>query len=431
MEPDAGIIVRSGVRLLLQYVDIVGCDEMWDRIKVESGGELIVENAYFQDGQYAIWLEPGAKLSLKYSKFTNNRVGVYVPNTYATASQTEVDILSFYGNVFEGTAGGLKPPYAGQRAWCGVEAHDLKNLPIVGVHAENAAYNFFENMTYGIIAENTNLVVRYCHFEDIEAQSGTGGYGIYTTSPLNFSRTLEQSGFGTSSEMGFVNCDMGIYGEVTRMNITQNHMQDMGRGVVALRSRRVQVKNNAISSRNNGISLVQNSPCKCEIEDNELYIDDDETVPTAHGIRVDETLYGVPGDVYRIRNNYVELENAVFAAHALYELKMGNHLYDDSLLCAPTRNLIRPGNTDLHRVPYIYPNPNSSGLAVVEIPGLEKEGLTALVYNQHGVVVNTIPLQGSGDRYLLEVESLVSGIYFIQIQTGEEVLPATRFILVK
>ncbi|NUQ26390.1 MAG: hypothetical protein HUU34_20770, partial [Saprospiraceae bacterium] len=48
MEPDAAIIVRSGVRLLLQYVDIVGCDEMWDRIKVESGGELIVENAYFQ-----------------------------------------------------------------------------------------------------------------------------------------------------------------------------------------------------------------------------------------------------------------------------------------------------------------------------------------------------------------------------------------------
>ncbi len=68
---------------------------------------------------------------------------------------------------------------------------------------------------------------------------------------------------------------------------------------------------------------------------------------------------------------------------------------------------------------------------MVEIPGLEKEGLTALVYNQHGVVVNTIPLQGSGDRYLLEVESLVSGIYFIQIQTGEEVLPATRFIFVK
>jgi hypothetical protein len=122
---------------------------------------------------------------------------------------------------------------------------------------------------------------------------------------------------------------------------------------------------------------------------------------------------------------------AVFAARALYELKMGNQLYDDSLLCAPTRNLIRPGNTDLHRVPYIYPNPNSSGLAVVEIPGLEKEGLTALVYNQHGVVVNTIPLQGSKNRYLLEVESLVSGIYFIQIQTGEEVLPATRFIFVK
>ncbi|NUQ26677.1 MAG: T9SS type A sorting domain-containing protein, partial [Saprospiraceae bacterium] len=122
---------------------------------------------------------------------------------------------------------------------------------------------------------------------------------------------------------------------------------------------------------------------------------------------------------------------AVFAARALYELKMGNQLYDDSLLCAATRSLQRPNSANPLYIPYIYPNPNISGLAVVEIPGLKRDDLTAMVYNQYGVLVSTIPLQGSGDRYLLEVESLVPGVYFIQIRTQQEVLPATRFILAK
>lgn len=75
---DAGAqmrILNSGRRVMFWGSEVQGCDEMWRRIGVMTGGEIEVYFTTVKHGVYAFELQVGSSSAFVHNKFHDNYIG--------------------------------------------------------------------------------------------------------------------------------------------------------------------------------------------------------------------------------------------------------------------------------------------------------------------------------------------------------------------
>ncbi len=333
---NAQIIVSGspGKKLIMEEAQIFSCNNMWQRILVQPGVELIMDRCTVEDGIQALTLSGGAIAHLRDNTFRNNHIGVYVPPGPATGQH--VDFRSFFGNRFESAGNGLKPPlpYTGQKGTAGMWLNDVLGATI---GLEDTTENSFYNLYNGVVAHNSNLSIRNSYFRAIEPASGPNapafsGYGIRASGTEPFLRLLDVLGHGKYGPAAFEDCNTGIFADKMSVNIMHCGFDKVHDGITLQnnRVRRLTVANNNITAYGSGINLFQNTPVRCTIEDNDITVNATQW-GAGRGIRMEEAPTGVQNfNYYTVRRNTILLNTAKEGIH----LQAGRYvqLYDNTIL---------------------------------------------------------------------------------------------------
>ena len=275
----AVIRINSGSKLNLNEVEIKACqDKMWKGIEVAPEGFLAVSRSLISDAQYAIKAPYSASVEVTNTTFDANDVGIYIPESMVGIKKMHIIL---WGNVFDCTYP-LKTPFEGQqplpgsKGYAGVFAHDIGGINITGyLYPETSALSIFRNLLNGIVAYNTNLSISNTIFSHIIAQDGIGdhdfsGRAIYAKGQ----NSLLLTGLGGDSDAtpSFDNCDYGIWTHGLNLDISNNHMINVGVGIKLTNNlyRNVHIHDNEIRASIFGIQSFNNYLAlkKCVIENN-------------------------------------------------------------------------------------------------------------------------------------------------------------------
>lgn len=111
--PDAQIRVQPGATLTLNDCVINGCNAMWSRILVQSGGKLVADNCDVRDGIDGFDARGGSELKVKNCTFTNNYIGMYLRNKFSTVPPTGITFTEpLSNNIFQTSVSQRrKPPH--------------------------------------------------------------------------------------------------------------------------------------------------------------------------------------------------------------------------------------------------------------------------------------------------------------------------------
>ena len=165
MGDSALIEVQPGDSLVLKDQASIeaGCGEMWMAIELDGPTARLVtrDSATIRDGIDAVRSVGGGVFDIRDSRLLNNRRGIVVL-PFANPHAGKVT-----GTRFQHT-GGLLPPYAGAKAFAGIDANGVKGLTI---GSAGAPYNQFGGMFNGVYARDTRLDLAHNRF------AFTGGIG--------------------------------------------------------------------------------------------------------------------------------------------------------------------------------------------------------------------------------------------------------------
>lgn len=262
------ILIKNGT-LNISNSRILGCSSLWNRIVVEPGATLIMENTFIEDGEYAIQVKPGAHVEIINCTFRDNYVAFFVTDNGGALPQN-IDLVQFHGNVIE-TQDALKAPRAGQKASAGMLLNNATGI-IVGNEMQNR--NQFRNLYNGIIAKKSNLVVSNSSFHDIGVLPNRD-HAIYAEAkPFGFLRSIFVKGFGKDSDPAFSNCVSGVYIRGMYAIVTDCNMEDVYFGLRSTQGNncKINFSNNRIVS--NGISaigLYSNTPANIRVTENTIF----------------------------------------------------------------------------------------------------------------------------------------------------------------
>ncbi len=235
MNPGAAFVIEDEGALTLLDNQIVGCDNMWRGVEVESGGTIKMFNNLVADAQYAIFVPnappsgniPLTRVTAAKNTFRNNFVSILVPEN------NNVPVTpSVYSNRFLNDMD-LKTPYSGQTA-------TPENLPqqddrtLAGIIFNDIKYfssfsNRFINLTSGITLNNVDGILQDSEFSGILGQAGVyNGYtakgnGIYSIA--DGARSLQVL------DSDFFNTDLGIRTIRVSFTGTGNHFKDVYEGM--------------------------------------------------------------------------------------------------------------------------------------------------------------------------------------------------------
>ncbi len=175
------ITVNSGYTLTITNSQLFASGNMWDRITVQSGAFLIVENSIIADAFYAIFSENttgGSYLEITGSTFCNNELAIYF-GPFGTGPAAAASIIS--DNIF--TAPSLKAPKTGQVGDYGIFVDQLSNVQIGddAVYSSSTTYNYFTDLNIAIRCHRGAIVI-----QDNFIDHTTGSIATMPTSfPLN------------------------------------------------------------------------------------------------------------------------------------------------------------------------------------------------------------------------------------------------------
>ncbi len=137
--PGGRLVINNRSNFTIDETDISGCEEMWDKIEVKSGGSINMTNSTVQDGIRAIEAQPFSTVSLTNNIFTNNDIGL-MTRGYG------IRVGDFSENTF--SAPGTK---AGQVGTAAVWLIDM-----LGVSLEGTG-NKISKMSNGLVGVNSNF----------------------------------------------------------------------------------------------------------------------------------------------------------------------------------------------------------------------------------------------------------------------------------
>lgn len=266
MQPGAKIIVKSGSRLTISYVNanggMHGCETMWRSIEVEPGGFLRVGYSTVQDAEFAIDARsvgsPGTSVSAFWTDFNRNHVGIRVNNNmFGTLTQS----FPFSDNKFRATSG-LLPKFSSdvtnwhaQNPFAGLF---LRNTNFtVGIKSNSATVNLFDHLRNGIVADRTSLYVYNAKFTNSQGFMGFDDDPTVTTSQgLGIFAVDCQQNFEVYKTR-FEEGSRGIHSDHSSLNIQKSVLQNQ---VVSIHARnlggqRIKIRDNDFYYRSRAIEL--------------------------------------------------------------------------------------------------------------------------------------------------------------------------------
>ncbi len=175
------ITVNTGYTLTITNSQLFAQGNMWDRITVQSGAFLYVENSTIADAFYAVFSENttgGSYLEITGSTFCNNELAIYF-GPFGTGTPAAPSII--VDNIF--TAPALKAPKAGQVGDYGIFVDQLRNVQIGddAVYSTSTTYNYFTDLNIAIRCHRGAIVI-----QDNFIDHTTGTIATMPTSfPLN------------------------------------------------------------------------------------------------------------------------------------------------------------------------------------------------------------------------------------------------------
>jgi hypothetical protein len=212
-----------------------GCTKMWRGIRLANNSVLNLENETIKDAQYGVQVVKGSTLIAKNCNFTNNNISV------STLNQGSGNYnITMLGNRFHTNSNGLRPAYSGQSpaplstGYAGIYVKNVSTGLNIDEFSTIGSANLFSNLRYGIIAENTNLLVRHSEFRDMQPGGSPAGYpgpllsgiGIYASG----GQVRVQGGEGP--EVSFTNAYAGIQTVGASLYATQCRMQEVRNGIL-------------------------------------------------------------------------------------------------------------------------------------------------------------------------------------------------------
>ncbi len=243
LNPDAKIIVNSGVRLTLRDADIMSCGgDRWDRIEVMSGGRLFATNSLIKGGEKAIYASGNASLAFKGNRFISNKVSITIPPA-STGNVNNVDLIYMIGNLFsvdddydDGSISIASPVVPS----AGIIINDQESLWSIG-GSSLLAPNIFEHMEKGIVAINSNVTSKGTWFRNLptvyhDIWSGVvvnPSIGIQAIGTNNNDYVVKQiSPYVNDLAPNFKNVDIGIEASGINLVAENNFFTEVTDGLI-------------------------------------------------------------------------------------------------------------------------------------------------------------------------------------------------------
>jgi hypothetical protein len=210
MAPHARIIILSGQTLTLDQnssggcIVEQGCEIMWDTIRVNEGGNLVVRHGTIRDGITAVFSKAGGNYLFESGTLLEKN---YKNIVVAPYSNTHNGIIR--NTTITGSASLPYPPYLNQKSYSGVEAYSVTGLT-VGDATTSTNKVPMQTLQYGIIASNSSVTAKNldvlnlltsllpCHSCQCPIGTAICAYTTTTTS-----RTLTVGGAGAHDKVTF------------------------------------------------------------------------------------------------------------------------------------------------------------------------------------------------------------------------------------
>lgn len=157
----ASIVVTNNKKLEITLRTVLqGCEKMWKGITVNSGAQFIADGKSGQvsilDAQYAVQPKSGSTISIAFTRFDKNYLGIY---TAPNGSTQSVTTTALSGNEFLCT-GNLLPNYVGQTPATGTVSYAMAELnQTIGIDFMS---NTADGLTNGLIADRSTFRMEKC-----------------------------------------------------------------------------------------------------------------------------------------------------------------------------------------------------------------------------------------------------------------------------
>jgi type IX secretion system substrate protein len=306
--PDAQIRVQTGATLTLNDCVINGCNAMWSRVMVNTGGILVADNCYVEDGIDGFDARSGSELTVKNCYFTNNYIGMYLRNKFSTVPPTGIVFAEPLSNNIFQTNGSLLPPYTNQIGFAGIK---VQNVAPVIIGETGYPQNQFLNISNGVVSENSRVVVKNALF-----QSPPPGYagGILGISAVG--STVDASG------CTFNNCFKGIVSSACNLTATENTFSSVLSGIEITNSanRRVRITGNMLTNtRLLGVTAIDNGVFnEFLVRDNEIEMDfAPQIIPPSAAVRLESSVSVNQSNV-NINENNIDLYGAAEGIQVIF-----------------------------------------------------------------------------------------------------------------
>ncbi|MBL7939571.1 MAG: hypothetical protein JNL43_09445 [Flavobacteriales bacterium] len=273
MEPGAEILMQDGVNLWVNNSTFESCnDVMWKGVTTGNGCIVQLKNTSISDAESGIRAMNSSIVLIEGSEFKNNRVAIEVPDQGGFNSV----VIYPWSSTFH-AEGPLAQPYLGQTSVVGEKGYaalDVWNISLDFSGLDNTIHH----LSNGIVAHRSELNVQNCAIHDIQPDaayvSPSNGSGIFARGDHAFV-TLKQVGFGstTGALPSFQNCRWGIYTEYMNVYSEENTMSNVGTAyhVDKGNSRTIDILNNKLDTRFDGIQLYMNDGCtRMDIANNDI-----------------------------------------------------------------------------------------------------------------------------------------------------------------
>lgn len=318
MNQGATLTIPNERTLTIRATNVFGCTTAWNSIVVESGGTLVTRDeenkkTTIRDGVRAIEARDGATIDVRNTDFVDNSIGVFVAPTFGNSQN--INFSPFLGCTFTGT-GTLPHPADGNCDFnrvngfpeAGIDVGDVASLQLLNFAA--IPRTRFSNLSNGILAARTNLVVNRVNFENIlDSYTGQGGCGICSNG--SNSLLLASGNFG-SADVDFNNCTTGIgfhqFGNnnLAQMNsLTMNNV-DVGFRTIANNFNQSFIYANRINARI-GVRSLWNRSNIGEIYNNIMEITNPSDPSVSYGIIANENSTSGNWNIY---GNSIDVQNA-------------------------------------------------------------------------------------------------------------------------
>ncbi len=180
--------IQQGKTLSANSTSFGSCDQMWRGIKVNAGAKLVLSGTMalpssIRDAQYAIQAVQGSSLSVSWTQFDKNYIGVQVPAASTTSTVALTNTIPFNQCTFT-CSSDLLPAYIGQfptPGTRGLYAFDLNNVNGFNIGSAATGILSVNGLRNGLRANSSVFSIKGATMSNFTGASANNWEGVRAT----------------------------------------------------------------------------------------------------------------------------------------------------------------------------------------------------------------------------------------------------------